>query len=123
MTQDMTVDDPVTGLLAHWATRGVRTMTGGLALHRLILDAYRELTHLTDTGLDLRFVVILDELHGWSPDVAAALDRAAVARLVAPDGPELRLAVDPGRAARILERLPGGPGLYAHLAHRTVISV
>ena len=118
---DVTIDDFMTGLIATCASRGLSTLSlRGERFFEAMAASYSELDWASARGgLDVRFVIILDDLYGDSPVVRDAVSRAVQRNLISLDNPEfqdMRIKFGRDEAARLLSDLPGGPDMYEAIA-------
>jgi hypothetical protein len=125
--RDLTVDDFVTGLLAALACRGVRVISiRGEEFYEAMARAYQALETIAGReGIEPRFAVFLDPLHGDSPVVREAISAVVVRDLASLDNPEyqdLRLKIFEEQATMLLQSLPGGPSLYERIAEAFIQS-
>ncbi len=114
-------NDLMTGLLAGLALRGARSFSvRDRAFDRAFHAAYAALEErAVELGLDLRFRVFLDPMHGDSETAAEALYHAMASRLVTTEMPPsgrawLHMARE--EAPAYLAHLAGSADLYAELA-------
>lgn len=121
VTIEITADDFMTGLLAAWKSRGFKTVSVREdGFYRSMKASFDELELIADElGLDVKFVVVLDEFHHDSPVIGEAIDAAVQRRFVSLDNPEyvtMRIKFGAEAADRLLDDLPGGANLYKKLA-------
>lgn len=114
---DVTLDDFMTGLVATCAKRGLATLSlRGDRFFEAMAAGYDELVRSAVTSeLDVRFVIVLDDLYGDSPVVREAVAGAVQRDLISLDNPEfqdLRIKFSPDVADRLLADLPGGREIY-----------
>jgi len=121
----ITLDDFMTGLVAGLAARGVRVLTiSGTDFYAAVVDVFNDLERRAQEqgNIDLRFWLMIDEIHGDSPDIRDGITSAQQRRLVSLDNPtfqNLRLKLtSPADAAPYLAKVPGGRELYLELAER-----
>jgi hypothetical protein len=119
----ITIDDFMTGLLAGLAARGVKVVTiTDSDFYEAVVEVFNTLERRAaeQGGIDLRFWLMVDEIHGDSPDIRDSITSAQQRRLVSLDNPtfeNMRLKLSSATdATPYLESLPGGADLYLDLA-------
>lgn len=119
----ITLDDFMTGLLAGLVTRGVRVVTiGGTDFYEAVVEVFNRLESKAEeqANIDLRFWLMIDEIHGDSPDIRDAITNAQQRRLVSLDNPtfqNMRMKLNSAEdAAPYLAKVPGGRELFLELA-------
>lgn len=121
-TVRITLDDFMTGLLAGLVARGVRVVTIGTpAFYEAVVAVFNTLEEKAEQqNFDLRFWLMLDELHGDSPEIRDSITSAQQRRLVSLDNPtfqNMRMKLkSPEDAEPYLGNVPGGRELYLELA-------
>lgn len=118
---DVTIEDFMTGLIAVCAKRGLATLSlRGERFFEAMAAAYGNLeVQAEPADLQVRFVVVLDDLYGDSPVVREAVTGAVQRNLISLDNPEfqdMRIKFGPAAADRLLENLPGGTEVYESIA-------
>ena len=119
MTARLVASDVVVGLVRALADRGITGFDGRPGrVDSAFLAVYEALEAglAGRHGLDVRFVVRPDRLHGISRTAQEALGLAVSLRLLHPTGGSYSL--DPARVRRTVgyEHLPGAPALYLEMA-------
>ena len=121
----ITLDDFMTGLLSGLAAEGIHVVTiTDTDFYEAVVAVFGDLEQwAADQGnVDVRFWLMVDELHGDSPDIRDSITSAQQRRLISLDNPtfeNMRMKLStPQEAAPYLESLPGGPDLYLRLAAR-----
>lgn len=117
----MTADDLFTGLFGALAKRGFTTFSlRSDGVDRAVESVYEQLQEWArDAGMNLRFRIVRDQLHGDSVVVRDALGAAAQRNLISIDNPEfmdIRLKRSAIERSVDMSRLPGGAALYEQLA-------
>lgn len=121
MTNRLTADDFLTGLLAGLVIRGETVIS---IQHNVFDSAVKAVfdTLWAQAGakdLDLVFRVRPDRIHGDSPTVRAAIDSAVQRDLVSLDNPEyqdMRFKFGRNEAELLLTTVPGGRDVFLPLA-------
>lgn len=113
--------DLITGIVASLAKSGARSFS--IRTHdydRAFCAAYEALEREAEAlGLWVAFRVRLDPIHGNSETAQEAFYHAMASRLVTTDVPpsgRAKITITAEEAPAYLDRLPGGPALYARLA-------
>lgn len=115
------IDTFMTGLIVALAERGITAIyIGGehkTSFHKAVHAAYEVFDEQCGVyGLELRFVIFLDELHGDSADIDEAMAAAKLRGLFTTDSPGniiMRLKIHGAEdAAHYYPHLPGTPELY-----------
>lgn len=120
-TQDLTVDDFLTGLIAGMALNDVESVSiRGDEFYRAMADLFGILREDPATkALNVRFRIILDRTYRDSPVVRDAISAAVQRDLVSLDNPEyldMRLKVGRDEAVLLLKQIPGPRELFTRLA-------
>lgn len=121
----ITLDDFMTGLLSGLAAEGVHVVTiTETDFYEAVVSVFGDLERwAADQGnVDVRFWLMVDELHGDSPDIRDSITSAQQRRLISLDNPtfeNMRMKLSsPEEATPYLASVPGGSDLYLRLAAR-----
>lgn len=119
----ITLDDFMTGLLSGLAARGVHVVTiSDTDFYEAVVKVFNELERRAEEqgNIDLRFWLMIDEIHGDSPDIRDSITSAQQRRLVSLDNPtfeNMRMKLTSAEdAAPYLANVPGGRELFLELA-------
>lgn len=121
VSQVMTVDNFLTGLVSVCALEGIKALTlRGQDFFEAMEAAYAVIDEAaTAEGIEVRFAVFLDPIYGDSPVIREAISMAVTRKLVSLDNPEyqeMRIKFGQEEARLLLASLPGSIELYKQAA-------
>lgn len=126
-TEEASVDDFTTGLIAALAESGISVVNiRGRVFYEAVVVAFNEFKQRAiSANVEPRFALRVNRVYGDSPAVRDALTRAVQRDLISLDNPEyvdMRLKLSKKDAAPYLTKLPGTPELYRASAAKFLAS-